>query len=127
MIFDKQIARYIFIAILAYVIDFGGFWMLYHAGLPAAASNVSVKIGAAIFGFYAHRYFTYQINGRSDIFSHAAKYFGVALLYTPASTLVLLMLIRVLSPVMLAKFCSDVILFLCTYFVTSKFVFLKQK
>ncbi|MBB5192470.1 putative flippase GtrA [Silvimonas terrae] len=124
--FERQIVRYVIVAVLAYLIDFGGFFVLLHAGLPLVWANVAVKIAAAIFGFFVHRKFTYRIKGYGGAWAHAAKYFGIAFIYTPASTMVLLIMTQFISNVAIAKFGADVLLFLITYFITSKFVFLRN-
>ena len=124
--FEKQIVRYVIVAVAAYLVDFGGFFVLLHAGVPLVWANVTVKILAAIFGFFAHRKFSYRIQGYAGAWPHAVKYFGLALAYTPASTLVLVVLTQFIPNLAAAKFSADVILFLVTYFVTSKFVFLKS-
>ena len=67
---ERQIIRYIIIAILAYIVDLGGFLALIYFGTRPIIANIIVKIVAAIFGFYAHRRFTYRISYSQDILHH---------------------------------------------------------
>ena len=60
--------------------DIGGFWALTLISVEPYAANLGVKVVAALFGFFAHRSFTYEIKDREAIYKHAARYFGVALL-----------------------------------------------
>jgi putative flippase GtrA len=120
------IVRYLIIAVAAYVIDMGGFIVLLFLNVPPILANILVKIGAAIFGFYGHRYFTYQIKHSNNILAHAIKYFGLVLVYTPVSSVCLAIMIKIIADPVVAKFICDVVLFVVVYWVTSKFTFLQQ-
>lgn len=122
-----RLMRYLLVAVAAYVIDMGGYVLLIWCTITPIAANVLVKIFAAIFGFYAHRYFTYQIKNNDNIFNHAIKYFGLVLVYTPLSSLALLSMLQLISDPVLAKFICDILLFIAVYWVTSKFTFLQSK
>ncbi|QDZ28854.1 GtrA family protein [Noviherbaspirillum sp. UKPF54] len=115
--------RYIIIAILAYVIDMGGFYLLVRLSFSPILANIVVKIVAAICGFYLHRRFTYQITDSAEIMAHAKKYFGLALAYTPASSLTLFLILFAVHNPIYAKALSDILLFLVTYWITTRFTF----
>ena len=115
--------RYLIVAVLAYVIDMGGFYLLIRSGVDPVAANVAVKVLAAICGFFMHRRFTYRIESREAIASHARKYFGLAFAYTPASSVVLFLIMLVLPHPVYAKALSDVLLFVVTYWITTKLAF----
>ena len=117
--------RYLIVAVLAYVIDMGGFYLLVQAGTEPVTANIAVKVLAAVCGFFMHRQFTYRIESGRDIASHARKYFGLALAYTPASSVVLFLIMLVLPHPVYAKAISDVLLFVATYWITTKFAFKK--
>ena len=119
----RTLILYLIVAVLAYIIDMGGFYFLITTGFDPVAANVAVKVLAAICGFFMHRRFTYRIEGREAIESHARKYFGLALVYTPASTVVLFLIMLVLKHPVYAKAISDVLLFVATYWITTKFTF----
>jgi putative flippase GtrA len=87
---------------------------------------VAVKVLAAVCGFFMHRRFTYRIESREAIASHARKYFGLALAYTPASSVVLFLIMLVLPHPVYAKAISDVLLFVVTYWITTKLTFTKD-
>lgn len=118
-----QMVRYVVVAVLAYVVDLGGFALLVHQGVHPAPANVAVKIAAALFGFFMHRRFTYQFDGKDGMAAHAIKYFSLAAIYTPASTLVLYGLLLCMSSVVSAKVVADVVLFIATYAITTSLVF----
>ncbi|BEV13681.1 GtrA family protein [Herbaspirillum sp. DW155] len=123
----STLVRYLIVAVLAYVIDMGGYYCLIQAGMNPIVSNVVVKVIAAICGFFMHRRFTYQIVEADGKMGQAAKYFGTALLYTPLSSLVLYLLMLVIPHPVTAKAISDVLLFIVTFWITSKFTFTRKK
>lgn len=115
--------RYILIAGIIYVIDLGGYYLLLQAGVGHLLANVIVKVVAVLTGFYLHRRFTYQITERQDAVAHAKKYFGLAFVYTPVSSVTLFLVMLVLPKPVIAKIISDVLLFIGTYWVTTQFTF----
>lgn len=119
--------RYGLVAVLAYGIDFGGYIFLLGLGYPPVLANTLVKVVAAIFGFFAHRSFTYSIKERDGILKHAARYFGLALLYTPTSSILLYVIMIFLPNPVYAKVTSDVSLAMLMFWITSKFAFTKTK
>ena len=119
--------RYGFVAGFAYLIDFGGFLFLFRLGCAPLVANALIKIIAAIFGFFSHRRFTYSIKGMDGAGKHAARYFGMALIYTPISSVLLYCILSVLANIMYAKAISDISLFLLMFWITSKFTFTSSK
>lgn len=117
--------RYFLVAGVAYGIDFGGYIFLLSLEYKPVIANMMIKVVAAIFGFFSHRYFTYSIKERNEIGKHAVRYFGLALFYTPVSSVVLYGIMMLLPNPVYAKFISDVLLFLLMYLITSKFTFTK--
>ena len=119
--------RYGLVAVLAYGIDFGGYIFLLGLGYSPVWANTFVKVVAAIFGFFAHRSFTYSIREKDGIIKHATRYFGLALLYTPTSSAFLYAIMIFLPDPVYAKITSDVSLVVLMFWVTSKFAFTKTK
>lgn len=105
----------------------GGYYILLRVDTDPVQANIIVKVLAAVCGFYMHRRFTYQIAETDGQIAHATKYFGLALIYTPASTLVLFLLLLIVPHPIYAKAISDVLLFVVTFWVTSKFAFTRKK
>lgn len=124
---NSNLIRYVIIAILAYIVDLGGFWGLIKLGNDPIVSNLIVKITAAIFGFTMHRRYTYKITGNDGIAMHAFKYFGLASIYTPMSTLVLYILLNYIASPIFSKITSDILLFFITYIITTHVVFVDSK
>jgi putative flippase GtrA len=118
--------RYLFVSVLIYAIDMGGYIVFIKCGLNPLMANVLVKIFAALFGFFAHRHITYRLKNSDSLMHHAIRYFGLAIIYTPVSTLVLYVLFKVIPHLVIAKFIGDVLLFVVVYYITSKFVFFKE-
>lgn len=115
--------RYIAIAFIAYIIDMGGYVIIVHLGIKPIIANAYIKVVAAIFGFFMHRYFTYQIKNKKKIRLQAIKYFGMALLYSPLSTAVLFVCLKLFSEPVISKFFSDIILIFITYLITTRYTF----
>ena len=122
----STLVRYLIVALLAYLIDMGGYYCLLILDAHPVSANIIVKILAAICGFFMHRRFTYQIAGDDDKMAHATKYFGLALIYTPISTFVLFLLMLVFPNPIFAKAVSDILLFLITFWITTKFAFARK-
>lgn len=123
----NQLIRYLIVAVAAYVIDMGGYIILLKFDVSPVLANIFVKIGAAIFGFFAHRWFTYQIKNTINMMPHAIKYFSLVSVYTPVSSIALAAAMFVIPHPVIAKFICDVILFVVVYWITSKFTFLQDK
>lgn len=120
-----QIFRYLIVAVIVYVIDMGGYIGFIKVGFTPVFANVLIKLFATGFGFFAHRYFTYQIKDTIGISRHALKYFTTVVLYIPISSVLLYLVLMVLPYPVYAKFGCDMILFVIVYWLTSKFIFLK--
>lgn len=118
--------RYVLVAGLAYGIDFGGFMLLLSLGYSPLWANTLIKVVAAIFGFFAHRYFTYSIKGSIGMGKDAIRYFSLALFYTPVSSMLLYGIMLLMPNPIYAKAISDVSLFILMFWITSKFAFAKQ-
>lgn len=115
--------RYVVIAGIVYAIDMGGFYLLVSMRLDPVVANICVKIIAATSGFFMHRRFTYRIRSSDDALLHAKKYFGLALLYIPISSTVIYLLLIIIPYPVFAKAISDVLLFIFSFWVTSKIAF----
>jgi putative flippase GtrA len=118
--------RYLIVAGLAYGIDLGGFILLLGLNYSPFVSNILVKVVAAIFGFFGHRYFTYVVTDNQDMSKHAIKYFGLALFYTPVSSIFLYLLMTIFPNPVYAKLMTDISLFVLMFWITSKYAFTKS-
>ena len=118
--------RYALIAGLAYAIDIGGFWILTKLSISPSVANLGIKVLAALFGFFAHRQFTYNIKGKVGVYTHASRYFGVALLYAPISTFLLVYILTFIDSPIYVKLGVDIALALITFAIASKFVFVRR-
>jgi putative flippase GtrA len=123
----NTLLRYLVVAAIAYVIDMGGYYVLVSLNTHPINANIIVKVVAAICGFFMHRRFTYKITDADGKIVHATKYFASALVYTPVSTLVLFLLMLVLPHPVYAKAIADILLFVLTFWITSKFTFKRNE
>lgn len=121
-----MLMRYIFIAGLVYFIDMGVYVLLLYGDMTPVVANIAAKVLATIFGFFGHRFFTYQIKNNEGMLKHALKFFGIFLFYIPMSSLLLIVLIKIIGQPVIAKFVCDVILLLMTFWLNSKFTFLQE-
>lgn len=126
MILTHKFSRYALIAGLAYLIDIGGFWVLTNLSFAPHTANLAIKILAALFGFYAHRKYTYKIEHKAGVYGDAVRYFGVALLYAPISTALLVFILTFINSPFYVKLGVDIALVVITYAIASKFVFIRR-
>lgn len=119
--------RYGLVAGVAYGIDLGGFILLLSYGLSPLTSNIIIKLVAAIFGFFSHRYFTYSIKNFNEIKKEAIRYFSLAIFYTPTSSIFLYGIMQIVKNPIYAKAISDISLFILMYWITSNFAFSRNK
>jgi len=122
----STLIRYIIVAVLAYVVDMGGYYLLVHLDTHPVSANIVVKVIAATCGFFMHRRFTYRITEADGQVAQATKYFGLALVYTPVSTVALFLLLLVIPHPIYAKAVADILLFVVTFWVTGRFAFKKK-
>lgn len=122
----NTLIRYLIVAVLAYFIDMGGFYLLLELGNHPVKANIFVKIFAAVFGFFMHRRYTYKITEVDGQKMHAIKYFGLVFVYTPVSRFILFIFMLVIPEPLYSKAISDLLLFIVTFWVTSKFAFIRN-
>ena len=123
-----RFARYLFVQVVAYGIDMGGFVLLhnYLQSSPQVA-NVIGKIMAGIFAFLAHRAFTFGATKQNTSSASQAFRYGLLLaLNLPLSALALTLTLKVMPWAVPAKFVADVICVFLTYWLSKRFVFLKE-
>ena len=118
------LARYVLVQIVAYGLDFGGFYALYHGGIATpVVANLGGKLIAGLFAFFAHRGFTFRVHESERRASHAVKYFVLLALNAPISSGILAGLLLFTSEVAAAKILADVISVGLTFLLTKHVVF----
>ena len=116
--------RYLIIQVIAYVIDIGLFVaLLYSSPLDAFFSNILSKIAAGVFAFLVHQNFTFRVNKCNRNKNQAIRYFILLGLNVPISSMVLSSLLYFVEMAIAAKFISDVICVLLSFYVSKKWVF----
>lgn len=117
-------ARYIFIQILAYVIDMGVFLTLIYLGLSGPIiSNVLGKIAAGTFAFLAHRNFTFCLDKDKRNGKQPIRYILLLGLNVPVSTAALGLILFMIDSPVIAKLSSDVVVVLLTFWLSKTWVF----
>lgn len=123
-----RFVRYLAVQIAAYGIDMGGFLVLSSYVLIGPLwANLYGKVFAGIFAFIAHRTFTFGIVESAGKKLQAASYFILLVLNIPISSAVLsFLLVEIPFPV-LAKFVSDAICVLITYWLSKRYIFVHSE
>lgn len=120
-----QFARYLSVQVAAYAIDMGGFVLLSkYLYMPVLMANVIGKLCAGIFAFAVHRAFTFRLQGSDRTLRQAMTYFILLALNLPMSALILHGTLQIVVWPVVAKFISDVVCVLITYWLSKRFVFL---
>lgn len=116
--------RYILIQIGAYAIDFGWFLAVTKMGLlsPVAANAVG-KVLAGVFGFVAHRSFTFRVSDARNGRAEAIKYFTLLGINIPLASGLLWGALYVFPNKVEAKIFTDACLVLSNYWISHRFVF----
>jgi putative flippase GtrA len=118
------LARYILVQIVAYGLDLGGFYALFSTGIASpVVANIGGKLLAGVFAFFAHRSFTFGVQGPEQRIAHAVKYFTLLAINTPVSSAILAGLLLFMSHVTAAKVIADVLSVGLTFVVTKHVVF----
>lgn len=119
----RQFGRYISIQLVAYGLDMGSFLLVINFfGDHPVWANVVSKMIAGTFAFFAHRQLTFTGHGRS---AHVemVKYVVLLLANVPMTSAVLIVLLRWMDDVALAKFIADVSCVGITFLLAKFFVF----
>ena len=116
--------RYFAIQLLAYGVDMGLFVFTLHFGLAGPiVANIVAKLAAGGFAFAAHRHYTFDVAGGGYIKRQAVRYLILLMANVPiASALLAMILLWVPVPVF-AKFLSDIVGVVLTYFLSKYFIF----
>ena len=116
--------RYVAVQLVAYAIDLGVFVLLFHGAIAGPiTANVLAKIAAGAFAFYAHRGYTFRVEGTERIRLEAARYALLLALNVPLASALLALLMLVLPSATLSKIAADVICVGLTFALTKHGVF----
>ncbi|HLX54930.1 MAG TPA: GtrA family protein [Aquella sp.] len=124
-ILNSSGSRYVVVGAVAYLIDFSSFVVTFKLGLSEIGANIVGKVNGGIFGFFAHRHFTFKVKHGLKI-NQAIRYFAILAVYAPFSSLVLKLVMYIIHYSILAKFISDVICIILSYLLTKYIVFMKK-
>jgi putative flippase GtrA len=116
--------RYVAVQLVAYGIDMGVFLSILNIGFAGPIfSNVVAKIAAGIFAFLLHQSFTFQLERKQHDLRQAFRYFLLLGINIPLSTAVLGLVLLVIDIPVAAKFGSDVICVLFSFWLSKIWVF----
>lgn len=116
--------RYVAIQLIAYGIDMGVFLAAFYSGiLGALMSNVAGKIAAGTFAFLSHQRFTFRVADHQRDGKQAVRYFFLLGINVPISSAFLSALLLLIDWPAAAKFLSDVICVLLSFWLSKKWVF----
>ena len=119
-----RFARYVAVQAVTYGLDMGLFLLFFVLmGQGAVAANVVAKIGAGVFAFLAHRYFTFEAARGGDQARQAVLYVVLWSLNVPLATGLLAFFLMVDMPAVIAKVVSDVVCVGLNYWLSRKYIF----
>ena len=119
-----RFVRYLSVQVVVYGLDMGAFLLLLHlAGFSPLTANVSGKVLAGAFAFFAHRVFTFNVASAEGQASQLLRYCLLLALNIPMSSLVLALLLQVIEAPVPAKLASDLICLFINYWLSKQFVF----
>lgn len=121
-----HLIRYGLVQVTAYAVDMGLFIVLSHLGAAPLVSNAFSKIASAVFSYNAHQRFTFSASGgggKQRQWRQIALYFGLMAVNIPIASVILSLLMAIVSPLVLAKFLSDVACVFLSYLQTRYIVF----
>lgn len=118
----KRFAVYVAVQLLAFALDFSVFWALFSTTQMPILANVLAKCCAGACAFFLHRSFTFAQSSQSDLLPQVLKYVTVLLLYIPASSLALFLLMEFFPP-LIAKVVADVILVGLSFMISRYLIF----
>jgi putative flippase GtrA len=122
-----KFARYIAVQLIAYGLDMGGFlFMSSFFGAGTILSNISGKVVAGLFAFFAHRHFTFVATKEEKYGRQAGMYFAVLALNIPLSSAALMLVLLAVSPPALAKLIADAICVFLSYWLSKTYVFSRK-
>ena len=117
-------ARYIAVQLFAYGIDMGIFLALLNFVFEGPIiSNVLGKIAAGVFAFLLHRSFTFRFERGKRGGRQVFRYFLLLGLNIPVSAAALGLLLLIIDIPVAAKFISDVICVLFSFWLSKIWVF----
>jgi putative flippase GtrA len=116
--------KYLMIQVFAYGIDMGVFFFLFNFVLTGPIiANIFSKLAAGCFAFLVHRRYTFNVATSGFVGRQAIRYFTVLAAHVPLSSAVLLFILIWVPLPVLAKFFSDIVIVVFSYFVSKKFIF----
>ena len=116
--------RYLLIQVLAYGIDMGAFFFLFHYILAGPIiANIFSKLAAGCFAFLVHRRYTFNLAMSGDVGKQSIRYFIVLAVHVPVASAILVVILIWLPLPVLAKFLSDIVMVLFSYVLSKKFIF----
>ncbi len=122
----RVFSRYVFVQLLAYLLDMGTFVLLGFAGVQPVAANVASKLVAGAFAFASHRRFTFGVH-RQRARSQVVKYALLLGINIPLSSALLALLMQVVPSAILAKLLADVLGVALTFLLSRQVVFRASK
>ncbi len=120
-----QMTRYILVGAIVYACDMAVFWgiitLVPNGYLPA---NVAAKMVGAAVGFVLHKYVTFSWQQKSSTPDQMKAYILLFLFnITLSSVLLWLLVAQMYTPEIIAKFGTDIVVIVTSFFVSRHFVY----
>lgn len=118
--------RYVFVQLVAYVLDMGGFILMFEFGdTDPIIANIFGKVTAGLFAFFAHRNVTFDNAREGKTARQAGLYFLLLAINVPVSSAVFGVLLWIVPQPIAAKLMSDILCVALSYWLSRTYVFAK--
>ena len=97
--------------------------LLYLGGVGPVISNILAKTASGVFGYFAHRIFTFQTRREESHMRQAGLYVLLLAINVPTTSLMLAGLLYIVPYPELAKLISDVGFVFINFWISKRFVF----
>jgi len=119
--------RYTSVQFIAFIFDLVLFSLFLKIGLfDPLFSNILSKLITGFFAFFSHRKFSFQMTGNVFSQKQAVNYIYILGINIPISTIFLKFALVFFSNSLVAKFFSEVVLFVCNFTIAKYFIFKKD-
>ena len=119
--------RYLLVQVAAYAIDMGTFLVILNAGiLSPFTSNALAKLAAGIFAYLNHQFFTFHVPDGARGLRQALRYTLLLSLNLSLSSCVLATFMLITEQAVTAKFATDIVCVLLTFWISQKWVFVAR-
>ena len=121
---NMRFVRYVTVQSITYGLDLGLFLVMFMlVGWGAVIANVFSKVCGGVFGYLAHRHFTFETARHGQLGRQALLYAGLWVLNVPLANGLLATFLLFDIPAIVAKIVSDVFCVGINYWLSRTYIF----